>query len=179
MFFFSPLYHRTSLLINILIREPMARTFIYFTILHVFSVAGTTIPKLGCWRSHLDLLMSEYLRTSDSDYPLSVLRFFELRVEIFCLILSPCGSFRLLNKWHSDMMVSSRTFSESSLRGEGSLAKCFKEALSKLSCVYFESKYGTFLTLGGKHIPAITSWFIVFWFFMSGPSISFYMLYLS
>lgn len=46
VFFFPPLYHGTSLLINILIREQMTRNTSHFSILHAFNIAGTTMPRL-------------------------------------------------------------------------------------------------------------------------------------
>lgn len=44
--FFSQLYHGTSLLINILIREQMTQNISHFSILHAFNIAGTTMPRL-------------------------------------------------------------------------------------------------------------------------------------
>ncbi len=165
------MYHRASLLINILIREPMARTVVHFSISHAFSVAGTTMPRLDCWRSHLHL-MREYLRTSDSDYPLSVFPHLclELRVEMFALIssmwaLSPLQQVALRHDG-----IFTHFFSRSLLRGEGLLGKCFK--VSKQAFIHlFWGKVWAVCDIVVKNTfqPLLVH---SFWFSVSGPSIS-------
>lgn len=159
MFFLSPLYHRASLLINILIREPMARTVIHFSISHVFSVAGTTMPRLGCCRSHLNLLMRECVCTSDSDYPLSV---FMSGVEggDVCSdlksmwVLSPLQQVALRHDGIFTHLLSI------SLKRWGIIGKVLQSVQTSFYSFILRQGMGH-LWQWEKHIPAITSSFIL------------------
>ncbi len=173
--FFSPMYHRASLLINILIREPMATNCRSFLNIACLQCCGHHNARLDCWRSHL-----QSLRNICAQWQwLPIVQFFPLiyvwiKGGDVCSDLIMWASFTLCNKWHSDMMVSSPHFSlDRLLRGEGLLGK-WLQSVQQLLFIYFEARYGLFRDIMvKKHIPAITS-FIHF----GSPCLSVYQLVL-